>query len=240
MENIRWILLFAGVGIVLGIFFLTWLPGKLRAASQRRRVRPAARAYNAAAGEAGFAADSVVEKELEKLDHLVNDEASGDPSSPMLEIGANRPQEAPVGKVFSLYVRAPEGVPFRGPVLLGALADTGLEYGEMQIFNCFESRHGQRQLVFSLASIREPGTFDLSAMQDFTTDGLVLFIQVPGQADAVTAFESMVAAARALANHMDGNVYDTTNSVLTNQTIGHMREEIIACQLQQRLSKRAS
>ena len=37
-------------------------------------------------------------------------------------------------------------------------------------------------------------------------------------------------AARALANSLDGTLYDTTNSVLTNQTIGHMREEVIALQ----------
>jgi cell division protein ZipA len=135
-------------------------------------------------------------------------------------------------------VLAPTGVPFRGPVLLGALADAGLEFGDMQIFHRYEEQDGQ--LLFSLASVREPGIFDLSAMHDFTTDGLVLFIQVQGQADALKAFESMVTAARALANSLDGTIYDATNSVLTNQTIGHMREEVIACQLQQRLAKRAS
>jgi cell division protein ZipA len=67
-----------------------------------------------------------------------------------------------------------------------------------------------------------------------------MFIQVPGQADALKAFDSMVAAARALANSLDGTIYDATNSVLTNQTIGHMREEVISCQLQQRLAKKAS
>ena len=240
MENMRWILLFAGVGIVLGIFFLTWLPGKLRTSSLRRRVRPPARMRGAVSGKAGVTVDGMVEKELEKLGQLVVDDAPGEQSPPLYEIGATRPKPAAVDKVFSLYVLAPQGVPFRGPVLQGAMADAGLEYGEMQIFNRFELQDGRQRLVFSLASLREPGTFDLSAMQDFTTDGLVLFIQVPGQVDAVKAFESMVEAARALANSLDGTLYDTTNSVLTNQTIGHMREEVIACQLQQRLSKRAS
>jgi cell division protein ZipA len=235
MENMRWILLLAGVGVILGIFLLNWLPGKLKLVSQRRRVRPSVRARDVVPGTDG----TNVEEELEKLGQLVGDDASGEQSEPMFEIGATPQKPAAVDKVFSLYVLAPTGVPFRGPVLLGALADAGLEYGDMQIFHCYEEQDGQ-QLLFSLASIREPGIFDLSAMQDFTTDGLVLFVQVPGQTDAIKAFESMVAAARALANSLDATVYDATNSVLTNQTIGHMREEVIACQLQQRLAKRAS
>ena len=240
MENMRWILLLAGIGIILGIFLLTWLPGKLKLVLQHRRVRPAVRKRDAVAGMDGSQFDDTLDDELEKLDQLVGDDASGEPSEPIYEIGAKTPQK-PVAadKVFSLYVLAPTGVPFRGPVLLGALADAGLEYGDMQIFHSYEGQDGQ-QLLFSLASIREPGIFDLSAMQDFTTDGLVLFVQVPGPLDAVRAFEAMVAAARALANSLDATVYDATNSVLTNQTIGHMREEVIACQLQQRLAKRAS
>ncbi len=239
MENMRWILLFAGAGVVLGIFLLNWLPGKLKALSGRRRMRPSVRVSGVAADEAGINVDSMVEAELEKLGQLVGDDASGEQPGPMCEIGATPQKSAATGKVFSLYVLAPTGVPFRGPVLLGALADAGLEYGDMQIFHCYEEQDGQRPL-FSLASVREPGTFDLSAMHDFTTDGLVLFLQVPGEIDAVKAFESMVAAAHALVNSLDGTVYDATNSVLTNQTIGHMREEVIACQLQQRLAKRAS
>lgn len=233
MENMRWILLFAGVGVILGIFLLNWLPGKLgklKLVSRRRRVRPSVRARDAVPG------DDMVEDELEKLGQLVGDDAPGE--QPMCEIGATPQKPAAADKVFSLYVLAPTGVPFRGPVLLGALADAGLEFGDMQIFHRYEEQDGQ--LLFSLASIREPGIFDLSAMHDFTTDGLVLFIQVQGQADALKAFESMVTAARALANSLDGTIYDATNSVLTNQTIGHMREEVIACQLQQRLAKRAS
>jgi cell division protein ZipA len=235
MENMRWILLLAGVGVILGIFLLSWLPGKLKLVSQRRRVRPSVRARAAVPDTDGID----VEDELERLGQLVDDDAPDEQPEPMYEIGASPQKSAAVDKVFSLYVLSPTGVPFRGPILLGALADAGLEFGDMQIFHRYEEQDGQ-QLLFSLASIREPGIFDLSAMHDFTTDGLVLFIQVPGQTDALKAFESMVAAARALANSLDGTIYDATNSVLTNQTIGHMREEVIACQLQQRLAKRAS
>ena len=239
MENIRLMLLLAGVGVILGIFLLAWLPGKLKALSLTRRKRPSTRSRAAMSGEAGINVDGMVEEELEKLGQLVGDDDAGS----SLEIRPGKPRAqaaAATDKVFSLSVMAPKGVPFRGPILLGALADAGLEFGDMQIFHRHEQQGGQEVVAFSLASIREPGTFDLSAMHNFTTDGLVLFFQVPGQVDGVKAFEAMVAAARSLANSLDAMIYDATRSVLTNQTISHMREEVIACQLQQRLAKRAS
>jgi hypothetical protein len=35
-------------------------------------------------------------------------------------------------------------------------------------------------------------------------------------------------------------VCDASRSVMTNQTISHMREEVISCQLQQRVANAAS
>ena len=245
MENIRLILLLAGVGIVLVVFLLGWLPGRLKASAQRRRRRPTLRGRNNISSDAGVNVDGMVDEELERLGQLMADEEADTHPAPGLEIRASRRQQAAAPaaaatKVFSLSVMAPKGVPFRGPVLLGALADAGLEFGDMQIFHRHELQDGQERLLFSLASVREPGTFDLSAMQNFTTDGLVLFFQVPGQVDALKAFEAMVAAARALANSLDAMLYDVSHSVLTKQTIGHMREQVIDCQLQQRVAKRAS
>ena len=43
-----------------------------------------------------------------------------------------------------------------------------------------------------------------------------------------------------MANDLDSTVCDATHSVLTNQTIGHMREEVISYQLQQRVANAAS
>jgi len=50
----------------------------------------------------------------------------------------------------------------------------------------------------------------------------------------------MVEAARSLADSLGVTVCDATRSVLTNQTIGHMREDVIDYQLRQRVAKTAS
>ena len=110
----------------------------------------------------------------------------------------------------------------------------------MQIFHRIELVHGQEKVLFSAANIREPGTFDLAEMEHFTTGGLALFMQVSPGVDAVAAFDAMVAAGRSLAESLDGSLCDATRSVLTRQAISHMREQVISCQLQQRVAKTAS
>jgi FtsZ-interacting cell division protein ZipA len=56
----------------------------------------------------------------------------------------------------------------------------------------------------------------------------------------VHAFDAMVESARILADNLDSAVCDASRSALTNQTISHMREEVISCQLQQRVANAAS
>jgi len=143
-------------------------------------------------------------------------------------------------KIFTLFVMAPSGVPFRGPMLPAAFIDAQLEYGDMQIFHRKELIDGREQHLFSAANIKEPGFFDLSALEHFSTEGIVLFMQVIPGLDAVRAFDAMVESARALAQELGGTVCDATRSVLTQQTISHLREEVIGCQLQQRVIKTAS
>jgi cell division protein ZipA len=143
-------------------------------------------------------------------------------------------------KIFTLFVMAPSGVPFRGTVLLDAFFEAHLEYGDMQIFHRGEVVDGREHHQFSAANIKEPGYFDLAAMGHFTTEGVVLFLQIAPGVDAVRAFDAMVESANILAEELGGTVCDATRSVLTKQTISHMREEVIGCQLQQRVIKTAS
>jgi cell division protein ZipA len=244
MENMRWILLLVGIVIVLGIYVAARLKTMQFSLPRRGKgKRPARSIRKTAPSVDGIAADQLA-PDVDDLEQLFIDDSI--PEVEELEenvISAPARGQAPVASpdhVFSLFVLAPHGVPFRGQLLLGALAAAGMEHGDMQIFHCHEGSEGQGKVLFSAANIREPGTFDLSAMENFTTEGIVFFMQVHSGVDAVAAFEAMVEAARSVANSLDGTVCDATRSVLTRQTIAHMREEVISCQLQQRVAKTAS
>jgi cell division protein ZipA len=247
MDNMRWILLLVGAVIVLGIYIADRMQAWRKSRPARRRAgrRAAPLKQDLEPGLERMedtGSDANVDAELEQLGQLLAEDAASVRQSPVVEVRAAKPDPVPVpfDKVFSLFVIAPAGVPFRGPMLLGALQAAGLEYGDMQIFHRSEVINGQVKHLFSVANIREPGILDPAAMENFTTEGVALFMQVPGAVDAVHAFDVMLEAARILADKLDATVCDATRSVMTNQTTSHMRDEVISCQLQQRVASTAS
>ena len=252
MENLRWILLIAGAGIVLGIYLFSLYQNRKNALPRHNSSQRTAPVLSQEDRFDDFDYDDDLDDVVNQVGDLyVEDSLLADPFddfTPVTEISENnaavpaddRDETAAPDKVFVLYVMAPRGVPFRGPVLLAALSAASLEYGDMQIFHRTEIIDGQEKVLFSAANIKEPGIFDLSAMESFTTEGIVLFLQIPGSVDAVHAFDAMVESARILADNLDSAVCDASRSVMTNQTISHMREEVISCQLQRRVANAAS
>lgn len=228
MENMRWILLLIGILLIIGIY----VAGRLQSREPKPRKRRLKRGSIRRKAAPDFAVDELESMEPMRIEEDHSTRTRNNPDS--------SPAPGPAETVFSLLVTAPTSVPFRGPVLLGALAMAKLEFGDMQIFHRTEIVDGRERVLFSLANIREPGTFDLSAMDDFTTEGLALFMQVPCGVDAVRAFDAMIESARILADNLDGHICDARRSALTQQTIHHMREEVINCQLQQRVAQTAS
>jgi cell division protein ZipA len=266
MENIRLILLLIGAVIVLGIYVFSLMQGRWRWPSlpklPRRSKSRKSRLQRGSLSEidaidAGAEFDTEFDADIDSIgmqitgDPLAQDhEAAPAPERTVIRARAPRtpeskprsPESRPPAsdKIFTLLVLAPSGVPFRGTVLLDALEDAHLEYGDMQIFHRNEVVDGSERRLFSVANIKEPGIFDLAAMEHFSTEGVVMFLQVAPGMDAVRAFDAMVESATILAEELGGTVCDATRSVLTKQTISHMREEVIGCQLQQRVIKTAS
>jgi cell division protein ZipA len=245
MENLRWILLLTGMLVILAVYLVSYYQGKHKQTEQRRSSSRTSPTMNADTGAGSHDADEMfrtsdMDDELERLGQIV---AADRPAveDVVIEIPAEKREPVTASdRVFTLFVKAPGGVPFRGPILLGALAAAKLEFGDMQIFHRVELVDGQEKILFSVANIREPGIFDLSAMENFTSEGVVLFMQVPGTVDAVLAFDAMVESARILADNLNARVCDATHSQLTHQAVSHMREEVIGCQLQQRVAHAAS
>ena len=242
MENLRWILLLVGIIVILAVYLVSFYQGRRQQPARRRSTRTPPVLNESARGTGAMDNGNDMDEALEQLGQIV---AADTPAVEDVVIEMPAEKRKPVtatamDRVFTLFVKAPRGVPFRGPILLGALADAKLEYGDRQIFHRIEMVNGQEKVLFSVANIREPGIFDLSAMENFTSEGIVLFMQVPGTADAVRAFDAMVESARILAASLDSRVCDATQSPLTNQTITHMREEVIGCQLQQRVANAVS
>lgn len=242
MESIRWILLLAGVLILLVIYVFTRWQGRRDTPDKRdvfdedefvgeREIDPLFDDIDD---------NSYIDAELHRLDKLITEDASAVAETSVTSMPETPARVHEPEKIITLFVLAPTGVPFRGAFLMEAMAEAGLQYGDMHIFHRIEKQAGRENTLFSVANIVEPGTFDPRHMDSFTTQGVVLILQLPGPDDPIKAFDAMVTAARSLATSLEGSLCDATRSVLTNQTISHMREEVVDFQLRQQVAKTAS
>jgi cell division protein ZipA len=143
--------------------------------------------------------------------------------------------EPMANEVLILYVLMPEGTDINGAMLLPSLLTLGFKYGEMNIFHRHQDSAGSGEVLFSLANMFNPGTFDLEDMDKLQTRGLSLFMTLPGPGEALQNFNLMHNAAKKLAEEFGGQVLDGQRSMLTVQTVRHYVERIREFQRQQLL-----
>ncbi|ALP53491.1 hypothetical protein Tel_10235 [Candidatus Tenderia electrophaga] len=131
--------------------------------------------------------------------------------------------EAP-DKVIILNVMAPPGQHFIGPALIEMIERSGLRYGpDMQIFQYIENDAP----LFGLVNMVKPGVFDLDDLEQLSTPGVSLFIQMPNDtASGLAAFDTMLIVAQQLAQKLGGELRDETRSVLTHSAVDHIRQQI--------------
>lgn len=135
-------------------------------------------------------------------------------------------QPAEPEEVLIINVMAHKGQMFNGGDLLDIILKCGLRYGSMDIFHRYSDAKGEGALLFSMANMVKPGTFDLDAMDEFETPGVSLFMTLPIDADSMQSFELMVDTAHAIADGLDGEMKDEQRSAMTRQTLEHCRQRI--------------
>ncbi len=129
-------------------------------------------------------------------------------------------------EVLILNVVAPEGQVISGAALLPFLLTLGFKFGDMAIFHRHEDSAGGGDVLFSLANMFNPGTFDIDNMETYTTQGISLFMSLPVDGDPSQVFNMMHNAAKKIATEFNGQVLDGQRSVLTRQTVQHYLDRI--------------
>ena len=135
------------------------------------------------------------------------------------------PQTEPE-EVLIINIMAPKGDMFNGSELLDIVLKCGLRYGSMDIFHRYSDTKGEGALLFSMANMVRPGTFDLDTMDEFSTPGVSLFITLPIDADSMQSFDLMVETAQAISQTLNGELKDEQRSAMTKQTLEHSRQRI--------------
>ncbi len=127
--------------------------------------------------------------------------------------------------ILAMQLRAPNKRHFEGAELQAAFQQAGLSFGEMDIYHHYGAGELQTETpLFSVANIYEPGTFDPKQINDLTTDGLTLFMQLPTALEGPVAFELFLSAAQELATALDGQLFSTPEALLDGAQITKMRE----------------
>lgn len=133
------------------------------------------------------------------------------------------------GKIITIRLLSPVGSPFQGEELVLALREAGLRHGRFGIFHRSTSPIDDSPL-FSVASLTEPGSFDLTSLRTDVYQGVSLFLGLPGPGDGLEAFDAMLFTARSVAKKMNGNLVDEHGSTLSVQRERYLREEVIVFQ----------
>uniref|UniRef100_UPI003B9F3856 cell division protein ZipA n=1 Tax=Aeromonas jandaei TaxID=650 RepID=UPI003B9F3856 len=154
--------------------------------------------------------------------------------APVYEAPVEEPRVAaqPVEKIWQdVYVINLMGRPgheLQGATLLSSLMALGFKFGEMDIFHRHEDANGKGEVLFSMINMVKPGTFNPYRMEQFTTPGVSLFMQLPLRSNAAFAFEDMLQAADQLASDLDAMLTDMERSPLSDETIARYRHELAA------------
>ena len=206
MDGLRWWLLFFGVLVVVGVYLYS-----RREQKSEQEPESFQRQTPTLDGE-----DGRIEPD---------DNASGE-SNDSDVVDAASSADAADQKIVTLRLVAQNRGSFKGDELILSMRGIGLRRGKFGIFHRFDG-DDDSPAIFSAASLVEPGHFDIENLKEQTFPGISLFMILPGPVEGVEAFDLMIAAARTLAQSLNGELLDESGSTLSIQRERYMREEIV-------------
>ncbi|WP_372769238.1 cell division protein ZipA [Pseudoalteromonas sp.] len=140
-------------------------------------------------------------------------------------------EQAPEGKTLVqdyiiIHVQTEEGLPMQGSSLLPLLLTLGFKYSEDGFFNRHEDASGQGPVLFRLANMFNPGTFDIDNMEQFSTEGVSLFMTLPCAGDSLPSFNMLHSAAKKIADEFSATILDHNRQELDVATVRQYVEKI--------------
>lgn len=152
---------------------------------------------------------------------------AGEPAQQSMELPLEPDDEPPLTQEPDMVIALHVVGQISGPVLLQQLTELGFKYGEFDIFHRHVDTAGTGPVLFSLANMFNPGTFDIDAMEHFETKGIALFLALPIKSNSTQAFTMMHNAAEKIAAAVEGGqVLDEHRNPLTRQAVQHIHQSI--------------
>jgi len=133
-------------------------------------------------------------------------------------------EEAVASELLVIHLMAEKDQTCSGQLLLDTSVNMGLRYGAMKIFHCHTDDDGSGPVLFSMANLLKPGTFDLTIIGQQEMIGVTLFMAPSDLDKPVEIFDHMMDVAQKMATELQLNIMDESRSSMTKQTIDHYRQ----------------
>lgn len=249
MDMLRWILLILGVVVVIAIYLYT-SQQKSRQGMRRHDDEPELDGISLKAHN-DEPATHELQDELINLDALLRDEIEeqgekapaqekpkkNTPAKNNKKKSKTKPSKPQPEMFVVLHVASRLPDTFRGSDVLRALRDSGLEYGEMHIFHRHKDIGGKQRALYSAANMVKPGTLIPEELtDDVQMPGISLFMRLPSLIPGDEAYSDMLHCTHRLAELLDGRILDETRSVLTQQAMEKIMEDIRLFELKAKTS----
>lgn len=217
MPEFRWILTAIGVALIIGLYLWSRRE-RSEAHGQQDRREPGL--IDRLEGWRGGSSKRDALPDIDLDDNPAVDPESREP------VDADTPEPPAEGQqlIVALRLRARQPAGFDGSELVKAFSAEGLEFGRFGAFHSLDERRRSRFLV---ASLVEPGSFEIEKMHELRCPGVSMFMVLPGPREPLVALDGMFLCARRLAERLDAEVLDDKGNALTMQQAGWLREQVV-------------
>lgn len=242
---LRWILLVLGAVVVAGIYLYTTHQRQQRGMRRQNEDEPEIGGI-ALKAEKHEVSVREFQDELISLDALLKDDieeaAEAEPAAKPVETKPHktRNKKKPAAKQTEAAKPAPEAemfvilhvaakLPdlFPGEAVLKALNECQLEFGELGIFHRHRELGGRDRILYSVASMVKPGTLNPEELvAGLEVPGLSLFMRLPSAIPGAELYHDLLDCTHRLADRLNGRILDENRSVLTQQAMEKVLEDI--------------
>jgi len=229
MDTLRWVLLFIGIGVFILIFLFS--KKKQGYSSEQDKELHSDDSF-----DADFRNVKPKANDSLSLDELARDMRLDNNSDSIEKTFSITDKDDPVTdkasgseeKLIIFYLLEKNNDTLKGSQILDALESAGMRYGDMKIFHYYDpDSNDQKNSVFSIANIEEPGWFDLVSISQVATPGIVMFMTLPGSMASIKAFDAMLEVMDKLVKALPLTLKDKKHDIVSQQTLSHLREEIV-------------
>lgn len=147
----------------------------------------------------------------------------GDNSDRLAAPSAPSANAAELQRIVTIRVCAVGETRWSGAELLAALELHGLAFGRYQVFH---RKHVDGRSLFCVASLIEPGTFDMAVMGSQEFRGVTLFAVLPGPTAPLDTVDELLRTARGLAEELSGMIQDAKGMPMSPQRAASLREDV--------------